>query len=130
MNHYKITYPKHKIDVFPFKYKYYLNTIFNYYEKSYMLIKVVYEKNLIKDYRLLCDLQNKESELYSEMTIAIDKFIKGIYKHIVSMSVSDKILKKANIHICKRIKIVLYKEGVIRYLYSKKRLIPIISIYF
>ena len=125
-----ITYPKHEIDVYPLKYRYYLNMIFNHYEKSYLVTKISYEKNRIKDYRLLCALHNKNSELYSELIIATNKFNKDIYKHIVSMGVSGKILKKANIHICKRIKIILYEEGVIRYLYSKKELIPIISVYF
>ena len=130
MNQYCITYPKHKIDVLPFKYKFYLNMIFSYCGKSYLVTKIVYEKNLIKDFRLLCDLQNKNSELYSELILATNKFNKGIYIHIVSMSVSDKILKKANIHICEPIKINSYEEGATRYLNSKDELIPIISIYF
>ena len=130
MNQYCITYPKYKIDELPFKCKYYLNMIFSYCGKSYLVTKIVYEKNLIKDFRLLCDLQNKNSELYSELILAINKFNKGIYIQIVSMSVSDKILKKANIHICEPIKIKLYEEGATRYLNSKDELIPIISIYF
>ena len=130
MNQYCITYPKYKIDELPFKHKYYLNMIFSYCGKSYLVTKIVYEKNLIKDFRLLCDLQNKNSELYSELILAINKFNKGIYIQIVSMSVSDKILKKANIHICEPIKIKLYEEGATRYLNSKYELIPIISIYF
>ena len=130
MNQYTIAYPKFNIDVIPFKYKYYLNSIFSYYDKSYLLTKVVHEKNRIKDFRLLCDLENKNSELYSELILAINKFNKGKYKHIVSKTISSKILNKANICIEKRIKIILYEDGAVRYLNPKNELIPIICIYF
>ena len=46
------------------------------------MTKVVDEKNLIKDFRLLCALQNKNSELYSELLLAINNLIKG-YINIV-----------------------------------------------
>ena len=46
------------------------------------MTKVVDEKNLIKDFRLLCGLQNKNSELYSELLLAINNLIKG-YINIV-----------------------------------------------
>ena len=75
-------------------------------------------------------LQNKNSDLYSELIVAFNKFNKGIYKHIVSKSISCKILNKANIYIDKRSKIILYEDGAVRYLNSKNELIPIISIYF
>ena len=68
--------------------------------------------------------------MHSDLIVAINKFNEGIYKHIFSKSVSSKILNKANIHICKRIKITLYEDGAIRSLNSKNELIPIISIYF
>ena len=54
MNKYMMIYPKHKIDALPFKYTYYLNKIFSYYDKSYMVTKISYEKNLVKDFRFLC----------------------------------------------------------------------------
>ena len=94
------------------------------------MTEVVDEKNLIKDFRLLCGLQNKNSELYPELLLAINKFNKGIYKHSVSNTVSSKISNKANIRICKRIKIILYADGAVRYQNSKNELIPIVSIYF
>ena len=75
-------------------------------------------------------LQNKNSDLYSELIVAFNKSNKGIYKHIVSKSISCKILNKANIYIDKRSKIILYEDGAVRYLNSKNELIPIISIYF
>ena len=130
MNQYGITYPKHKTDVLPFEYKYHLNSIFSYYDDLYLITKISDEKNLIKDFRLLCDLQNKNSDLYSELIVAINKFNNGIYKHIVSKSIFSEILNKANIYIDKHIKILSYAEGALRYLNPKKELIPIISIYF
>ena len=68
--------------------------------------------------------------MYSELILAINNFNKGKYKPIVPNSVSSKILNEANIHICKRIKIILYADGAVRYLNSKNELIPISSIYF
>lgn len=128
MGHHSISYSKYNIDIHPFKYNYYLNTISNYYAESYLVTKISYEKILFKiiDHYVTC--KNKNSELYSEMIITINKFNKGIYKHIVSKSVTDKIFKKANIHICKLIKTLLYHKGAIRYLNSKKDLMSIVSI--
>ena len=83
MNKYEITYPKHKIDILPFECKYYLNTIINYLNESYFVTKIAYEKNLIRDFRLLCDLQNKNSEFYSEMKSYINSFNDPFSKHIV-----------------------------------------------
>ena len=130
MNKYEITYSKHKIDILPFECKYYLNTIINYLNESYLVTKIANEKNLIKDFRLLCDLQNKNSELYSEMKSAINSFNDPFFKYIVAKSVSKKILDKSGTHINKGIKVVLYQNGAVRYLNSKSELIPIISIYF
>ena len=130
MNQYQISYPKHNIDVFPFKYNFYVNIIFTHDDKSYLVTKIVYEKNLVQDFRLLCDLQNKNSELYSELILAINKLNTGRYIHIISKSMSSKILSKVNFNSRRRIRVVLYPNGGIRYLNSKKELIPIISIYF
>ena len=58
MNQYQISYPKNNIDVFPFKYNFYVNIIFTH-DKSYLVAKIVYEKNLVQDFRLLYDLRIK-----------------------------------------------------------------------
>ena len=130
MNQYTTAYPKCNRDVIPFKYKYYFNSIFSYYDKSYLLTKIVHEKNRIKDFRLPCDLENKIGEYYSELILAINKFNKGKYKHVFTKSISSKILNKANICIDKLIKTIKYEDGAVRYLNPKNELIPIISIYF
>ena len=56
-----ITYPKLKIDILPVKFEYYLNVIFNYGENEYLIAKMSKKINLIKDYILLCELQDKNS---------------------------------------------------------------------
>ena len=114
-----VSYHKYNIDVLTFKDKYYLNEIFSYYDNSHLVTKAVYEKNLIKDFRLICGLQYKNSELYSELILAINKFNKGIYKHIVSNVVSSKILNKTNIRIYNSIKIILFPDDAVRYQSSK-----------
>ena len=114
-----VSYHKYNIDVLTFKDKYYLNEIFSYYDNSHLVTKAVYEKNLIKDFRLICGLQDKNSELYSELILAINKFNKGIYKHIVPNTVSSKILNKTNIRIYNSIKIKLFPDDAVRYLSSK-----------
>ena len=114
-----VSYHKYNIDVLTFKDKYYLIEIFSYYDNSHLVTKAVYEKNLIKDFRLICGLQYKNSELYSKLILAINKFNKGIYKHIVSNVVSSKILNKTNIRIYNSIKIILFPDDTVRYLSSK-----------
>ena len=84
----------------------------------------------MKDYRLLCDLQNKNSDLYLEMTKAIKILNETANKYVISNSTSKKILGKAGIFINKQIKIELYQNGAVRYLNSKNELIPMISIFF
>ena len=84
----------------------------------------------MKDYRLLCDLQNKNSDLYLEMTKAIKILNETANKYVISNSTSKKILGKAGIFINKQIKIELYQNGAVRYLNSKNELILIISIFF
>ena len=103
--------------------------IFDYCENEYLITKVSKQINLIKDYRLLCDLQNKNSDLYLEMTKAIKILNETANKYVISNSTSKKI-GKAGISINKQIKIELYQNGAVRYLNSKNELIPMISIFF
>ena len=79
---------------------------------------------------MLCDLQNKNSELYLEMIKAIKILNEPSNIYIISNSISKKILGKAGIFINKQIKIELYQNGAVRYLNSKNKLIPMISIFF
>ena len=103
--------------------------IFDYCENEYLITKVSKQINLIKDYRLLCDLQNKNSDLYLEMTKGIKILNETANKYVISNSTSKKI-GKAGISINKQIKIELYQNGAVRYLNSKNELIPTISIFF
>ena len=130
MNSYLMTYPKHKTDMLPFRFGYYRNVIFNHCENEYLITKVSNQINLIKDYKLLCELQDKNSYLYLELVKAIEDFNKYFNKYIISNSISKKILGKAGIFINKQIKIELYQSGAVRYLNSKNQSIPMINILF
>ena len=130
MNSYEITFPKHKIDILTLKFGYYLNVIFNYCEKEYLITKIWNQVNLIKDYRLLCDLQNKNSDFYLEMMKALKIWNETSNKYVIWNSLSKKILRQADIFINKQIRIELCQKEAVRYLNSKNKLIPMISIFF
>ena len=112
--------------------------IFGYCEKQYLITRISSQINLIKNFKLLCDSQNKNSKLYLEVVKAINIFndtfndtLSGNFnKNLVSNKISKKILGKAGIFINKRIRIELYQKGAIRYLNSKKELVPIIYLEF
>ena len=101
MNSHEITFSKHKVDILPVKYWYYLNVIFNYCEKKYLITKISNQVNLVKDYRLLCGLQDKNSDFYSEMIKAIKILNETSNKYVISNSISKKILGKTGIFINK-----------------------------
>ena len=130
MNNYEISYPKYKINIVLFKYGFYLNVIFEYCKKEYLITRTSSETNLNKNYKLLCYLQNKNSDLYLEVVKAINIFNETFNKYLVSNKISKKILGKAGIFINKPIRIELYQKGAIRYLNSKKELVPIIYLEF
>ena len=132
MNSYEISYSKYNINVFPHQYGYYLHVIFEYSENKYLVTNITNQIILIKNYRLLCDLKNKNSDLYLEVVKAINKFNNTCGgKHTISNKISKNILGKVDIFI-KNVQIVieLYQNGAIRYLNSKNELIPMINIYY
>ena len=92
MNNYEISYPKYKIDKVPFKYGFYLNVIFEYCEKEYLITRISNQINLNKNYKLLCDLQNRNSDLYLEVVKAINLFNDTFDKYLVWNMISKKIL--------------------------------------
>ena len=95
MNSYEITYPKFNINIFPHQYEYYLNVIFKYCENQYLVTKITKQTNLIKNYRLLCDLQNKNSDLYLKIVKAINNFNEAHNKYTISNEISTKNTRKS-----------------------------------
>ena len=73
MNSYEISYSKYNNNVFPRQYGYYLNVIFEYSENKYLVTKIANQIILKLKIRDCCDLQNKNSEFYSEVLKAINK---------------------------------------------------------
>ena len=110
MNNYEICYPKYKINILHFKYGFCLNVIFEYCKKQYLIARISNQINLNKNYKLLCDLQNKNSDLYLEVVKAINIFNEAFNKYLVSNKIFKKISGKAGIFINKRIKIELYQK--------------------
>ena len=110
MNNYEISYPKYKINILHFKYGFCLNVIFEYCKKQYLITRISNQINVNKNYKLLCDLQNKNSDLYLKVVKVINIFNEAFNKYLVSNKISKKILSKAGIFINKRIKIELYQK--------------------
>ena len=79
---------------------------------------------------MLCDLQNKNSDFYLEMIKALKILNETSNKYVIWNSLSKKILRKADILINEQIRIELYQNEAVRYLNSKNKLIPMISIFF
>ena len=110
MNNYEISYPKYKINILHFKYGFCLNVIFEYCKKQYLITRISNQINVNKNYKLLCDLQNKNSDLYLKVVKVNNIFNEAFNKYLVSNKISKKILSKAGIFINKRIKIELYQK--------------------
>ena len=68
-------------------------------------------KNLKEHYvRILPDIKNKDSVVYSVLLLGIKKFNKGKHLHVVPKRISEKILKVTGTNIYARIKIENYDE--------------------
>ena len=65
------------------------------------MTKISNQVNLVKDYRLLCGLQDKNSDFYLEMIKAIKILNETSNKYVISNSISKKILGKTGIFINK-----------------------------
>ena len=77
---------------------------------------------------MLCDLQNKNSDLFIELVKVINIFDEIFNKYLVSNKISKKTSGKVDLFINKRVKIESHQKGAVRYLNSKNELIPIIYI--
>ena len=110
MNNYEICYPKYKINILHFEYGFCLNVIFEYCKKQYLITRKSNQINLNKNYKLLCDLQNKNSDLYLKVVKAINIFNEAFNKYLVANKIFKKISGKAGIFINKCIKIELYQK--------------------
>ena len=61
------SYPKYDIDIMYYDNYIYLSTTFRHNNKTYLISKSTYEKQLVQNMQLLGDLKNKDSILYSEL---------------------------------------------------------------
>ena len=74
-----------------------LGAIFTHNNISYLINKNTHRKQLNREVRVLCNIKNQDSALYSELLFAINKFNSGRCDHVLSNNVSTKILHGANI---------------------------------
>ena len=110
MERFCVSYPKYGVDIACYNgYDYIcLSAIFTHNNISYLINKNTHRKQLNRDVRVLCNIKNKDSALYSELLFAINKFTSGRCDHILSNNVSTKIWRGANIKHRRYFKITIY----------------------
>ena len=97
MEYYYIHYPKYDVRFTGYDIYSYLTTTFKYKNKSYVINKRTSKRNIARNTRLVNDLKNKDSVLYSELLIAIDEFNNGKSIHVAPKEISKEILKTYDI---------------------------------
>ena len=97
MEYYHIHYPKYDVRFTGYDIYSYLTTTFKYKNKSYVINKRTSKRNIARNTRLVNDLKNKDSVLYSELLIAIDEFNNGKSIHVAPKEISKEILKTYDI---------------------------------
>ena len=70
-------YPKHGVGFSSCNGYSYLTSTFTCKNKSYIISKRTSKENIAQNVRLMCDLKNKDSLIYSEILKAIDIINKG-----------------------------------------------------
>ena len=110
MERFCVSYPKYGVDIACYNgYDYIcLSAIFTHNNISYLINKNTHRKQLNRDVRVLCNIKNKDSALYSELLFAVNKFTSGRCDHILSNNVSTKIWRGANIKHRGYFKITIY----------------------
>ena len=87
-----------------------LSAIFTHNNILYIINKNTHKKQLYRDVKVLQNLKNKDSALYSELLFAINKFNSGRCNYMPSDSVSKKILHAAGIKHPGYFKITIYGD--------------------
>ena len=87
-----------------------LSTKFTHNNILYLINKNTHRKQLNRDARVLCNIKNKDSVLYSELLFAINKFNSCRCDYIPSNSASKIILCAAGIKHCGYFKITIYAD--------------------
>ena len=112
MERFCVSYPRYGIDIERYyNYDYVcLSAIFTHTNISYLINKNTHGKQLNRDVRMLCNIKNKDSVLYSELLFAINKFNSGRCDYILSNNDSKKILHAVGIKHCGYFKITIYAD--------------------
>ena len=112
MEHFCISYPSYGIDIARYYgYDYIcLSAIFTHNNISYLINKNTHRKQLNRGVRVLCNIKNKDSVLYSELLFAINKFNSGRCDYILSNNASKKILLAVCIKHRGYFKITIYAD--------------------
>ena len=99
MERFSVSYNKYAVDIARYYgYDYMcLSTIFTHNNISYLINKNTHIKQLNRNARVLYNIKNKDSVIYSELLFAINKFNGGTCDYVLSDSASIKILRAAGI---------------------------------
>ena len=105
-----IHYPKYDVGFTSYDKYSHLTSTFICKNKSYIINKRTSQRNIARNIRLMCDLKNKYSLIYSELIKALDKFNKGKSFYFVSKQISEEILKTYDISYRQYLSIELYSN--------------------
>lgn len=97
MVHTYVSYPKYDIDIINFGRFIYLDFVFICNNLLYQICMSTDEKKIVRCVRLLSDLKNEDSALYSELLRAINSFNCGEPRYDVPKKISKKILSSVGI---------------------------------
>ena len=72
-----IHYTKYGVDITSYDQHTFLGITYRYNNRVFLISKCTYEKEFVKDIRLMGDLKKKDGLLNPELELAIDKFYNG-----------------------------------------------------
>ena len=112
MEHFCVSYPRYGIDIACYyDYDYIcLSAILTYNNISYLMNKNTHGKQLNRNVRVLGNIKNKDSVLYSELLFALNKFNSGRCDYILSNNASKKILHAVGIKHSGYFKMTIYAD--------------------
>ena len=86
-------YPKKEIHMMDYGITVHISNIFIHNQKSYVINVCSYKKLEEHYMRILLDIKNKDSIVYSILLLALEKFNNGKHKYIVSQRLSKRLCR-------------------------------------
>ena len=114
-----LDYPEKEIHVIDYGITVHISNTFIHNQKSYVINVCSYKKMEEHYMRILLDIKNKDSIVYSILLFSLEKFNNGEHRYIVSKRLSKRLYRILGVNKCGRIKLEKYD-----------RELPIISFIF